>query len=93
MSHWLRLTPVRGTPFMTVLPVPYIPPQITKYTGQTAPAGLVILANRTANPATPEGMDGENVLPDKINPYSGIYDANGRLPVVPDVGLTFIARV
>jgi hypothetical protein len=32
-------------------------------------------------------------IADKITPYSGIYDAQGRLPRIPGSGTTFIARV
>jgi hypothetical protein len=31
--------------------------------------------------------------PDRITPYSGIYDEHGRLPQIPGPGTTFIARV
>jgi hypothetical protein len=41
----------------------------------------------------PAGIDGNGLPPDKISPYSGIYDANGQLPRVPGPGSTFIARV
>jgi hypothetical protein len=77
---------------MTVLPVPSIPALQAKYLGATPPAGLQILATvkRTLPPA---GMDGVGLPPDKISPYSGIYDAQGRLPQVPGRGLTFFARV
>jgi hypothetical protein len=38
-------------------------------------------------------MDGVGLPPDKISPYSGIYDSQGRLPRVPGAGITFLARV
>ena len=77
---------------MTVLPVPNIPGLQAKYLGATPPAGLQILApaKRTLPPA---GMDGAGLPPDKIAPYSGIYDSNGKLPQVPGPGMTFFARV
>lgn len=76
---------------MTVLPVPTIPAHQAKYLGATPPAGLQILAaiKRVLPPA---GTDGVGLPPDKISPYSGIYDAQGRLPQVPGPGLTFFAR-
>ena len=77
---------------MTVLPVPTIPAFQAKYLGATPPAGLVVLsvAKRLLPPAS---MDGVGLPPDKIMPYSGIYDANGRLPTVPGPGSTFLAHV
>lgn len=76
---------------MTVLPVPTIPAHQAKYLGATPPAGLQILAaiKRVLPPA---GTDGVGLPPDKISPYSGIYDAQGKLPQVPGPGLTFFAR-
>jgi hypothetical protein len=41
----------------------------------------------------PAGQDGNGLPPDTITPYSGIYDANGRLPTVPGPGTTFLAHV
>lgn len=77
---------------MTVLPVPTIPAFQAKYLGATPPAGLQILApvKRVLPPA---GTDGVGLPPDKISPFSGIYDSSGRLPKVPGAGSTFIARV
>ena len=77
---------------MTVLPVPVIPAMQARYLGATPPAGLQILAavKRILGPA---GTDGVALPPDKINPYSGIYDEHGRLPRVPGAGITFLARV
>jgi hypothetical protein len=40
----------------------------------------------------PAATDGVGLPPDKITPYSGIYDANGKLPTVPGPGSTFIAH-
>lgn len=76
---------------MTVLPVPSIPALQEKYLGATPPAGLQILApvKRVLGPA---GTDGNGLPPDKISPYSGIYDETGRLPRVPGPGTTFIAH-
>lgn len=77
---------------MTVLPVPIIPSLQARYLGATPPAGLQVLAavKRVLGPA---GTDGVGLPPDKISPYSGIYDAQGRLPQVPGPGMTFFARV
>ena len=77
---------------MTVLPVPTAPGLQERYLGTTPPAGLQILApvKRILPPA---GTDGVGLPPDKISPYSGIYDANGKLPRVPGPGLTFFAKV
>jgi hypothetical protein len=55
------------------------------------PAGLQILAN-VKRILPPAGTDGVGLPPDKITPYSGIYDANGKLPTVPRPGSTFIAH-
>lgn len=77
---------------MTVLPVPTIPAFQAKYLGATPPAGLQILA-AVKRVLPPAGTDGVGLPPDKISPYSGIYDAQGRLPQVPGAGLTFFARV
>jgi hypothetical protein len=75
---------------MTVLPIPSIPPAQQRYLNGVPPAGLQILAkpNRVLPPA---GMDGNGLPPDKITPYSGIYDEHGRLPT-PVSNLTFLAR-
>jgi hypothetical protein len=78
---------------MTVLPVPTIPTFIEKYTGVKAPADLVVLAPRPVSRFGPEGVMGSANPPDKITPYSGIYDENGRLPTTPTSGMTFLARV
>jgi hypothetical protein len=75
---------------MTVLPTPVIPELIQRYTGMTPPAGLVTLVRRKVT-SGPEGTDGTAMPSDKINPYSGIYDAKGHLPSVPAPGLTFLA--
>jgi hypothetical protein len=77
---------------MTVLPVPVIPAMQARYLGSTPPAGLQILA-KIKRSLPPAGMDGVGLPPDKITPYSGIYDAQGRLPHVPGAGITFLARV
>jgi hypothetical protein len=77
---------------MTVLPVPSIPPMQARYLGATPPAGLVIL-EKPHRVLPPAGQDGNGLPPDTITPYSGIYDANGRLPTVPGAGTTFIAHV
>jgi len=61
---------------MTVLPVPSIPAATQKAIGSTPPAG----------------EDGNGLPADTITPYSGIYDSNGKLPSVPDPGMTFIAH-
>ncbi len=76
---------------MSVLPVPVIPAMQARYLGATPPAGLQILAavKRILGPA---GTDGVALPLDKINPYSGIYDKDGRLPQIPGPGTTFIAR-
>jgi len=76
---------------MTVLPVPQIPRYQQMYLNGVPPAGLQILAkpNRILPPAA---TDGNGLPPDKITPYSGIYDEHGRLPT-PSSTLTFLARV
>ena len=76
---------------MTVLPVPNIPRAQATYLNGTPPAGMEILrkVNRVLPPA---GMDGNGLPPDRITPYSGIYDEHGRLPT-PASTLTFLARV
>lgn len=76
---------------MTVLPVPNIPSLQAKYLGATPPAGLQILAS-VKRSLPPAGMDGVGLPPDKISPYSGIYDSNGKLPQIPGPGMTFFAR-
>jgi hypothetical protein len=77
---------------MTVLPVPVIPAMQARYLGATPPAGLQILS-KVARVLGPAGTDGAGLPPDKISPYSGIYDAQGRLPRVLGAGTTFLARV
>lgn len=76
---------------MTVLPVPNIPAFQAKYLGATPPAGLQILApvKRVLPPA---GTDGNGLPPATISPYSGIYDAAGKLPRIPEPGLSFVAH-
>jgi hypothetical protein len=78
---------------MTVLPIPIIPTLIQRYTGVQAPANLVMLANRKPASSGPEGTNGSAMPPSTINPYSGIYDKDGKLPRVPGPGTTFMARV
>jgi hypothetical protein len=78
---------------MTVLPVPIIPELIQKYTGVVPPADLLVLAPRKIASSGPEGTDGSAMPPNTVNPYSGIYDAQGRLPQIPAPGTTFMARV
>ena len=75
---------------MTVLPVPVIPGLQARYLGATPPSGLQILA--TIKRVLPPAADGVGLPPDKIMPFSGIYDANGKLPTVPRPGTTFIAH-
>lgn len=77
---------------MTVLPVPVIPAMQARYLGATPPAGLQVLAE-IKRILPPAGIDGVGLPFDKINPYSGIYDKDGRLPRVPGAGTTFLARV
>jgi hypothetical protein len=76
---------------MTVLPVPIIPRLQARYLGATPPAGLQVLAD-VKRILPPAGTDGVGLPPDKISPHSGIYDAQGRLPQIPGLGLTFFAR-
>lgn len=76
---------------MTVLPIPNIPRHQALYLGNTPPAGLQILAEIKRN-LPPASTDGNGLPPDKISPYSGIYDSTGRLPTVPGAGITFIAN-
>ena len=76
---------------MTVLPVPVIPSLQARYLGATPPAGLQVLA-AVKRVLPPAGTDGVGLPPDKISPYSGIYDKNGKLPQVPGPGMTFFAR-
>lgn len=76
---------------MTVLPIPSIPQYQAKYLGNTPPAGLVVL-DRPKRVLPPAGAEGNGLPPDKISPYSGIYDQSGRLPKVPGPGTTFMAR-
>jgi hypothetical protein len=78
---------------MTVLPIPVIPELIQRYTGVLPPADLLILATRKPASSGPEGTNGSAMPAGKISPYSGIYDAQGRLPRIPGSGTTFIARV
>ena len=78
---------------MTVLPIPVIPELTQRYTGVQAPANLVALANRKPASSGPEGTDGSAMPEDTINPYSGIYDAQGRLPRIPGPGTTFMAHI
>jgi hypothetical protein len=75
---------------MTVLPVPQIAKAQAMYLNGTPPAGLEILrkVNRVLPPA---GQDGNGLPPDKITPYSGIYDERGKLPT-PASNLTFLAH-
>ena len=77
---------------MQVLPVPIIPSLQSRFLSQNPPAGLVILAkpNRILPPA---GSEGVALPPDRILPYSGIYDENGKLPKIPGPGSTFLAKV
>lgn len=75
---------------MTVLPVPSIPPIQARYLGATPQAGLQILS-KPSRVLPPAGMDGNGLPPDTIMPFSGIYGADGKLPVVPTKGLTFLA--
>ena len=77
---------------MTVLPAPSIPAATLKTIGINPPAGLVIL-NEPKRILPPAGEDGNGLPPDKITPYSGIYDEHGKLPTVPGPGMTFIAHV
>lgn len=77
---------------MTVLPTPSIPSATQKTIGSIPPAGLVVL-EKPHRVLAPAGMDGNGLPPDTITPYSGIYDANGKLPTVPGPGMTFIAHV
>jgi hypothetical protein len=76
---------------MTVLPVPTIPGLQARYLGATPPFGLQVLAT-IKRVLPPAATDGVGLPPDKIMPYSGIYDANGKLPTVPGPGSTFIAH-
>ena len=77
---------------MTVLPIPYIPPQTQRYLNITPPAGLVVLDN-TPHMLPPRAAEGSGLPDDKIMPYSGIYDKNGKLPTIPGPGTTFIAKI
>lgn len=76
---------------MTVLPVPVIPSLQQRYLGAVPPAGLQVLAE-VKRVLPPAATDGVGLPPDKITPYSGIYDENGKLPTVPRPGATFIAN-
>jgi hypothetical protein len=76
---------------MTVLPTPSIPAATFKAIGVNPPAGLVVL-DTPKRKLPPAAEDGNGLPPDKITPYSGIYDTNGKLPTVPGPGMTFIAR-
>jgi hypothetical protein len=62
-----------------------------RYLGATPPAGLQVLAS-VKRILPPASIDGVGLPPDKISPYSGIYDANGKLPTVPGPGTTFLAH-
>jgi hypothetical protein len=75
---------------MTVLPVPIIPGLQARYLGATPPSGLQVLAT-IKRVLPPAATDGVGLPPDKIM-YSGIYDANGKLPTVPGPGSTFLAH-
>lgn len=95
-SHKLEAAgsiPALATTFMTVLPTPIIPQLIQRYTGTLPPADLLILATRKPASSGPEGTNGSAMPPSTISPYSGIYDAQGKLPRVPGPGTTFMARV
>jgi hypothetical protein len=76
---------------MTVLPVSIIPDLQARYLGATPPSGLQVLAT-IKRVLPPAATDGVGLPPDKIMPYSGIYDANGKLPTVPGPGSTFLAH-
>jgi hypothetical protein len=76
---------------MTVLPIPQIPHYQQRYLNDIPPAGLQIL-ERPVRVLPPAGMDGSGLPPDRISPYSGIYDENGKLPS-PSSNTTFIARI
>jgi hypothetical protein len=78
---------------MTVLPAPIIPELVQRYTGVNGPANLVVLAPRSVSGFGPEAVMGSANLPDKISPYSGIYDEKGRLPSIPPPGTIFMAKV
>jgi len=75
---------------MTVLPVPQIPKYQERYLNSIPPAGLVVLES-PKRILPPAAMDGNGLPPDKITPYSGIYDESGRLPK-PASTLTFLAH-
>jgi hypothetical protein len=77
--------------FMEVLPVPNIPALQNRFLSSTPPAGLVIL-ERPKRVLPPLAEDGNGLPPDTINPYSGIYDANGKLPSPPNK-LAFLVYV
>jgi hypothetical protein len=74
-----------------VLPVQNIPPNQQKYFNSIPPAGLVIL-QKPIRVLPPLGSEGNGLPPDKIAPFSGIYDERGHLPS-PASGLTFMAKV
>jgi hypothetical protein len=77
--------------FMEVLPVPHIPSLQNRFLNSIPPAGLVIL-ERSKRVLPPLAEDGNGLPPDQINPYSGIYDANGKLPSPPNK-LAFLVYV
>lgn len=73
-----------------VLPVQNIPILQQRYLNSVPPAGLVILQKPT-RVLPPLGSEGNGLPPDKIAPFSGIYDERGHLPSPPS-GLNFIAK-
>ena len=79
--------------FMTVNPAPIIPSLVQRYTQIFPKAGLVVLTPKPTPTYGPEAVLGSGLPPSKINPYSGIYDEHGRLPVVQTSGLNFLAWV
>lgn len=67
---------------MTVSPIAPMPELYQRFPNQSAPAGLQVL-QKPVRILPPLGSDGNGLPPDKILPYSGIYDERGKLPSGP----------
>jgi hypothetical protein len=77
---------------MSIEPVQPVGALISKYTGVSAPANIVVLAPRSISSFGPEGSMGSANPDTKNSPYSGIYDQNGKLPTIRPPGTTFMAK-
>jgi len=75
---------------MTISPISSAAELFQRFPNNSAPAGLQILSapKRVLPPLSSEG---NGLPPDKITPFSGIYDERGHLPS-PASKLNFIAK-